>query len=326
MPSLLKISLWGLLLLGMHHLALADPASANRLGGPLSFAERSEAMQLLSADDEWFERIGPVQLSALHPAPQGVPKQEIGRLFQQIAQECTNDQKQRWTEAFSAAWAKIAPLQLNWPERMVLICTNGQDAPESPYTRKNFVVLPESLHQDGYSDLEIAAHELFHIYSRHNPKRQDALYALFNFKPAPEFAWPQEWDLLRVSNPDAPRNKHVISLSLDGQRLNVMPILVASRLPQHGQDNLFEVIDLRLVPVSSNTKRPGSHALRQDGQLRWVDAGVNTAYWEATGRNTQYLLHPEEIAADNFAFLISGRKVANPALLEKLSAFLQQRK
>jgi hypothetical protein len=40
------------------------------------------------------------------------------------------------------------------------------------------------------------------------------------------------------------------------------------------------------------------------------------------GGNTSYMLHPEETMADNIAFLVSGREVPNPALLQRIKAVL----
>jgi hypothetical protein len=37
------------------------------------------------------------------------------------------------------------------------------------------------------------------------------------------------------------------------------------------------------------------------------------------GRNTQYIIHPEEILADNFALLVLGEtSIPSPVILEKM--------
>ena len=40
------------------------------------------------------------------------------------------------------------------------------------------------------------------------------------------------------------------------------------------------------------------------------------------GGNTGYIIHPEETMADNFAFLVSGRSVRNPKLVQRIEALL----
>jgi hypothetical protein len=45
--------------------------------------------------------------------------------------------------------------------------------------------------------------------------------------------------------------------------------------------------------------------------------------YEQVGRNTQYIIHPEEIMADNFAELVmQDRSVPTPEILQKMLAVL----
>jgi hypothetical protein len=48
-----------------------------------------------------------------------------------------------------------------------------------------------------------------------------------------------------------------------------------------------------------------------------------SGFFEQVGRNTQYIIHPEEILADNFALLILGEQnVPSPEVLEKMRKVL----
>jgi hypothetical protein len=48
---------------------------------------------------------------------------------------------------------------------------------------------------------------------------------------------------------------------------------------------------------------------------------------EQVGRNTQYIIHPEEILADNFALLVLGEsKIPTPEILQKMREVLSRRK
>jgi len=43
------------------------------------------------------------------------------------------------------------------------------------------------------------------------------------------------------------------------------------------------------------------------------------AYSRATGRNTRYTIHPEEVLADNFIYLVNGeRDLPTPAIFDEL--------
>ena len=287
------------------------------------FADKAQAKQLLTEPDTWFSRVGPAQITGLHKDPGSLKSEDqIRTLFSQIPLDCDAEQLQRWTPAFAKAWKKIETLGLKFPTQIVLICSTGADAPASPYTRKNFIVLPKDTPTDGYSDEEIAAHELFHVFSRHNEKASDAIYKLFNFFPVKEFEWPAEWKEFRISNPDAPYHRHAIELMFENTRKKFIPVLVAQKIPDGVSENFFEVLDVRLVPVIEDGT--SSKAERTNGQVKWVNAMSSAAYKQSTGGNTDYLLHPEEVAADNFAFLISERNVPNPQLVQKLRNTLQK--
>lgn len=51
-----------------------------------------------------------------------------------------------------------------------------------------------------------------------------------------------------------------------------------------------------------------------------------SGFFEQVGRNTNYIIHPEEILAENFALLIMDKRdVPSPEILEKMRAVLGQK-
>jgi hypothetical protein len=63
-----------------------------------------------------------------------------------------------------------------------------------------------------------------------------------------------------------------------------------------------------------------------DMQPVLVGVGQLSRFYEQVGRNTRYILHPEEILADNFALLVlDERKVPSPEILDKMQAVLTKR-
>ena len=48
-------------------------------------------------------------------------------------------------------------------------------------------------------------------------------------------------------------------------------------------------------------------------------------FFEQVGRNTQYIIHPEEIMADNFTFAILGKEdLSNPELVAEIKEVLSK--
>jgi hypothetical protein len=60
----------------------------------------------------------------------------------------------------------------------------------------------------------------------------------------------------------------------------------------------------------------------RDGEPVWHSPAQLPAYAARLGGNTGYIIHPEETIADNFAQLLTGRTVRNPALLQQIEAVL----
>ena len=62
---------------------------------------------------------------------------------------------------------------------------------------------------------------------------------------------------------------------------------------------------------------------RTGNALVLLDADSVPEYFGAIGLNTRYIIHPEEILADNFILLARGeRKVRTPRILEELERVL----
>lgn len=54
-----------------------------------------------------------------------------------------------------------------------------------------------------------------------------------------------------------------------------------------------------------------------------LDVRQVRGFYEQVGRNTNYIIHPEEILADNFSLLLLGKtKVRSPEIQQKIAAVL----
>jgi hypothetical protein len=144
---------------------------------------------------------------------------------------------------------------------------------------------------------------LFHIASRATPDFAAALYATVGFHACGEAAFPPELSARKLTNPDAPRNDYCIALTLDGAQVLVTPILF-SRSPVYDTalgGEFFSYLQVGLLVVDpaavSGATPPGA---------RVVSFRDVTGFFEQVGQNTQYVIHPEEILADNFALLAIG--------------------
>jgi hypothetical protein len=210
---------------------------------------------------------------------------------------------------------------------VLLIQTTGREEGGAPYTRANAIILPAgTLARASKADLQaILTHELFHILSRQNPALKEKLYAAIGFKPCGEIAFPALLKSRKITNPDAPKNDHCIRVNFAGEPAWAIPLLFASaeRYDPIRGGEFFGYLEFSFLRVDGGGAEPPAKATYDDRQLQLVPPTAITGFSEQVGRNTEYIIHPEEILADNFSLLVAQDKaVASPDVLRKIQAVL----
>jgi len=313
-------------------LALAAALSASVARGAdaataptrVRFATVAEGRAVLGADDAWIAATSDFQRAATAGLPPPVSTTAFREFAASTVQAWPAAQEARWGAAVDAVMARAAALRVPLPAEILVVDTDGRDAANAPYTRGHAIVLPAAAlppARSPTSDAFLVAHELFHVVSRHDPALANRLYALVGFEPVAPLQWPAAWLPARIANPDAPLDRHAVRLMIDGREALVMPVLVAARTELRPGETFFSVMELRLLEVGAASGRPTLPVLR-GGEPAWHAPAGLPAYAERLGGNTGYILHADEVLADNFAQLVTGRTVANPGLLERMEAVL----
>lgn len=76
---------------------------------------------------------------------------------------------------------------------------------------------------------------------------------------------------------------------------------------------------MELLLVDRSDSERAQPMMRADGSPALVPVDAAAGLFEQIGRNTSYILHPEEIIASNFALLATGEtRVPSPELLEAI--------
>lgn len=168
-------------------------------------------------------------------------------------------------------------------------------------------------------------HELWHIVSRNlPPPARHLVYAVYGFVPLPGPPLPH-LSPHRLSNPDAMLHAHYVRLG--GRPMLPLLFLDPSWPPLTPEQSMFEhmfVLFAELSPdLLSYLPRPDNpKATMLHDVLSLPD--LHQDLFRQIGRNTNYLLHVEEVVAENFAMLALQEPCADPAKLEQLNAVLQQ--
>jgi hypothetical protein len=291
-----------------------------RKGCPAHFASVSEASATLGQKDDFIQRLSPFDRAARMKTDKPVSEEDFLRFVKTNAAAWTELEQAKVEAAISALRPALESLPIAFPKKITFIKTTGAEEGGAFYTRDSAVMMPAKPTDaaDGELLKKTIAHELFHILSRNNPELREKLYALIGFNNCGEIEFPDALKARKITNPDAPRNDHAIRVRANGIEVNVVPILFSSA-PNYDpvrDGEFFNYLQLGFVIVSKNPN--GGADVLAPQQL--------SGFFEQVGRNTDYIIHPEEILAENFALLMIGRRdVPSPVLLDRMRQALGQK-
>ena len=160
---------------------------------------------------------------------------------------------------------------------------------------------------------QMLLHELFHILSRHAPDVRQDLYALIGFFACGPLEYPPELGFRKLTNPDTPVLAHCINVQSEFGVYPMIPVTFAKQpFSIAAGTNPFDYVELQLLGVEDNAS--GSLPLYLQGELWFTDPMQSQSFLQQVGFNTQYIVHPDEILADNFVFAVRGDPVQTPGL------------
>jgi len=207
------------------------------------------------------------------------------------------------TVASISAKIRALGLKLNMPDTIFIIkSTMKEEGGADGYTRRNCIFLNEEYFwSDGSGVENLLIHELFHVLSRYDRDMRERVYNTLGFKKCNDVTYPKEIADLRISNPDAPHNNFYLTVKYGGKPVDVMMILYSSG--QYSGGSFFRYIKIGLMVVDGDglNKAPAY----KDGKPWILEIPDVKNFYEQVGKNTDYMIHEEEICADQFVILLS---------------------
>ncbi len=208
---------------------------------------------------------------------------------------------------------------------ILLIHTTGREEGGAAYTRGTAIILPVG--QIGTKERprpSLIAHELFHVISRSDRRLRDRLYKCIGFRATGPISLPADLATDKMTNPDAPVIEHVMDVKFaEDKVVTIAPVLFAKRPYDHRNSmSMFSYMKFQLMevtPALSHSYVPTIVA----GKPMMHEPNLPD-FHRQIGGNTSYIIHPEEILADNFAILVAAhRQVADQWLLDAMREVLE---
>jgi hypothetical protein len=293
----------------------------------LAFATRDEAAVILGRRDDYIAALSPFDRASRVKSPTPVSEAEYLVFERSQALEWTAGERAAVEENFRP----VADLARDWslplPPVVTLVKTNGDEQAGAPYTRGAAICLPRGVVAGiGPSARRMLLHELFHVLSRNHSALRADLYRLIGFEEGEDIELPADLKARKLTNPDGPRVSCVMTIERDGAALHIAPLLLSRSATYDAAQGarFFDYLQVHLLVVE---RRDGRWAPRlKDGQPELLGPDAVPGFHERIGRNTTYILHPDEILAENFVLLLlPGEKAPpTPELLDGMREVLRR--
>ena len=269
---------------------------------PFRITEAEETNLLLKTEDLFLNSLSPFDREFRTRKP-GASKSDFLAHLKNQGSGWIAGKKDLAETSMGKALRIIEPYARFLPESLILCGTTGLEEPGSAYCRgENIIVLTERAAVRSEESLtRLLVHELFHILSRNNPEIRKKLYNSIGFDITSPVRVAESLEVLRVTNPDASELTACFRAETSDGVFPLHPALI-SKSPFRAveMDNISKHIELLFY-----------HEETERGFL--LEDILN--YYASIGNNTGYIIHPEEILAENFVFLAYGEDVKTPSII-----------
>ena len=284
------------------------------------FANRSRAKQLMAEEDDYTSVLTKFDLQAkIQTVSDEVTVNDYLINAQRYLYDWRQSEIDYLVNIVNITRERISELGLSFdlPERIYIVkSAMFEEGGARGFTRKDCIVLNKSFFSE-----HLFEHELFHIISRYNSRLMKNAYSILGFQKCNEVVMPHELEDLKISNPDAPFNNYLISVRLDGKPVEAIMLIYSGK--EYSGGGFFGYLKKSLLIVEGEPER--KKAFRDEaGSIVLKKYEDVDGLYEQIGRNTGYNIHPEELTADHFSFVLhQSEGLPDQNLVDDLTMVLQ---
>lgn len=295
-----------------------------RSGTVFVFADVALGRRVMARRDAFVDAMSPLDRSLRLMRDHATGEEDLLAFYGSAARAWTPGPQRALASAVGELEPALGTLAPLLPDRVILVRTSAAVDSGMAHTRGNAIVLPEgSLPPRAVEQRRLLVHELFHIVTRYHPGLRDDLYAAVGFEPCSELVLPEGLAARIVTNPDALELRHFVRVRRQATELLLVPVIDSrsARWDERIGGSLADYIvpGLLRIEVSGGRCAP----MLRGGRLLVYSFRDVPEVLPATGGNTGYLWHPEEIAAANLELSLGDPgALASPELPGRLVGVL----
>lgn len=289
---------------------------------PYRFATRAEAQMLITDIDAYTNGWNQFDLNVRLQTQNG-RKSQLLKLAMESTLNWSDADKAKLNKAFAKIETAIKKqnLKLPVPSEVILMKTSmTEEGGATAYTRENWIAVGEKALEKATEDelARLMAHELFHVLTRADLAFKKKTYETIGFTVLDRpIAFPSDLMQKLISNPDVSRRDSYAPFTIEGESVNCTMVTYTDA--PYAEGTLFQYIKVGLVPLNEQFV-----PLQQNGATVIYTLEQASDFQSRVGKNTAYVIDPEEVLADNFSYvLFSKADLPDPQLVESLKKAMQ---
>ncbi len=277
----------------------------------VTYADSTEASKLIITDDVdgFFDQISILEMEiqmkkTLKTEDKQVALASFKSFLKTQVSSWTASEKSKLEEVFvkvKEACDLVNPRIYPGDIKLIKIKT-GHYGNDVYYTRGKCILIPENIFESEEMERQIPVmiHEVFHILSRYNLKLRNDLYGYIGFFPLKEkVKLAPSLQKIVLTNPDGVTMQYAMDLDSIPGKTMIVP-LITSKFPKIKADTpaFFDYLNFDLYRI---LKVGDSYEVQANGVGKTdVNLKQTPTFFKKIKDNTQYIIHPDEIMADNF--------------------------
>ncbi len=287
-------------------------------------ANNIDAVKILKTEDDFILSLSDFDRSARLQTDKNINTDEFLDFISKQVLAWDQYDIEKLEKITSSISDKTKIYNLHLPKKIYLIKTTGKEEGDADYCRNNSIIISENTLKNDLAVIEkVIIHELFHIISRNNEELRIKLYEIISFKKCEELEFPKELVNLKITNPDAPKNNYFIELNYGSNKINIIPILFAIEKYNKLKGGVFfNYLQFGLLVVDINEKQ--AKPVYKNNRLFLLSPNEVPEYLKKIGYNTNYIISPEEILADNFEIMINKREYKSEFVIKNIKELFKK--
>ena len=291
----------------------------------IQFASEMEGQDILAKKDRFLTTLSPFDRQSRLEAAAPVDEAQFVAFLRSNVRPWNEVEKAHILSVFEKLWPKLVTFHLPLPKSIWLVKTTGREEGNAAYCRQLAIVLPQDkVSMDAAALERLLTHELFHILTAQDADFRQKCYALIGFQVVEPIPLPEPLLARKITNPDGPLPDAIIEIMTEGKKCSAVPVLYSEQPfdPARGGP-FFKYLTFRLLAVekSGQTWR----AVEQNGAPQLLVPTKTPDFTRQIGANTGYIIHPDEILAENFVHLVfQTPQLRTPQIIESFREALVQ--